>query len=174
MGIGGDGDAELSPVHLQAHLPIARVGDTEHWDMAVTCPSAPAMPWWSAPGWWPLLSTSLPHFTAAALQLHSQGAADAIPCTECPVAHRCSCPLPSHEPCGAGSPRLGCIGPWALFISAARPGNHSAARAAWPGPCGHPTPCPEFVLARAEEQSWFNWQLCLWPGCYEKVFCLPL
>jgi len=30
MGIGGDGDAELSPVHLQAHLPIARVGDMAH------------------------------------------------------------------------------------------------------------------------------------------------
>ena len=51
-----------------------------------------------------------------------------------------------------------------------------------PSPTGHrtrrlrraPLPCPSFVLARAGERSWFNWQLCLWPGCYEKVFCLPL
>lgn len=112
---------------------------------------------------------------------YSQGEAETGWWAKRPVAHRHS---PAESPCMWGSPEPCRMGPRAflfqqlgLKVSGAEtawrrqlPGR---GRAAW-APSASMFPAPSFVLAQAGERSWFNWQLCLWPGCYEKVFCLPL
>lgn len=112
---------------------------------------------------------------------YSQGEAETGWRARRPLAHRHS---PAESPCMWGSPELCRMGPRAflfqqlgLKVSGAEtawrrqlPGR---GRAAW-APSASMFPAPSFVLAQAGERSWFNWQLCLWPGCYEKVFCLPL
>ena len=95
----------------------------------------------------------------------------------------------TQDPRGAGAARLG------RAPCAGRDGDRGLAplysvgrvETPWccqpqPSPSGHRvrrlrmlrSPAPSFVLAGAGERSRFNWQLCLWPACYEKVFCLPL
>lgn len=113
--------------------------------------------------------------------VYSQGEAETGLWAKHPLAH---CHSLAESPCMWGSPELCRMGPWA-FLFQQLGLKVSRAETAWwrqlPGwgwaawaPSASMFPAPSFVLAQARERSWFNWQLCLWPGCYEKVFCLPL